>query len=245
MKAKTMLILLSLVSLYAKGQGTSLFEHRLYDLYVDGKILEWDKIINEMKAAYVQEKHPDLLYSLCFAQYGYIGHCISKEMEEEAKRCLKEAIKNGKELEEIYKGRHDILALQGAFLGYQIILSKFSALYLAPKTFKLINTAAASSDTYFNCSLETGNMRFFTPGFLGGSKEDAISYYKNAVAIIEKSAEKDAHSWIYINTLLILANAYYETGAKDLACMQYERILSYEPKAGWIRKEMLEKCKEQ
>jgi tetratricopeptide (TPR) repeat protein len=243
MKTKTITILLGLISSFAIGQGSADFEQSLYNSYVNGNIMDWKEIIVDMSAGYRKEKQAELLYSLCFAQYGYIGYCISEDLEKEAKECLKDAMNNVKILDELFQGRHDVLALHGAFLGYKIILSKFSALYLGPKALKLINTASVSSDKYFNCSLEFGNMRFFTPKFLGGSKEEAISYYKKAVGIIENSSEKEEHNWIYINTVLILANAYYETDSKDLACQLYKQILNYEPRASMVRKEMNEKCK--
>ena len=218
------------------------YEQQLYNAYVEGRILDWKPILAGMQAKYKKEKQPELLYALCFAQYGYIGHCISKDLDDEAKDCLKKAEKNAEELERIYRGRHDILALQGAFTGFRIMLSKFSAMYLAPRAFKLVKTASASSDKFFNCSLETGNIRYFTPKFLGGSKEEAIEYYENAVKLLEKNALKGKPSWIYINTLLLLSNAYYDTGAKDQACKTYQRILAYEPGIQWIRDEMNKKC---
>ncbi|MFC2115578.1 hypothetical protein ACFLTU_03845 [Bacteroidota bacterium] len=242
MKTKTITALLCLISSFAIGQGSADFELRLYNSYVDGNMMDWKEIIRDMSASYHKEKQTELLYSLCFAQYGYIGYCIGEDLEKEAEEFLKDAMKNVKLLDKLFQSRHDVLALQGALLGYKIMLSKFSALYLGPKAFKLINTASVSSDKYFNCSLEYGNMRFFTPKFLGGSKEEAISYYKKAVGIIENGTEKEEHNWIYINTVLILANAYYETDSRDLACQLYKQILNYEPRASAIRNEMNEKC---
>ncbi len=241
---KTITVLIFLCAAYANGQTTAEFEDRLYNTYVEGKVTLWKDIIQEMQAEYKVNKEKDLLYSLCFAQYGYIGYCISKDMEKEAKASLKAAMKNTKELEELYHSRHDVMALQGSLIGLKIMLSKFSALYLGPKAFKLINTASASSHKYYNCSLEIGNMRYFTPKFLGGSKEEAISYYENAVELIEKSIKKGEQNWIYINTVLFLANAYYDTGSKDLACESYVKILQYEHRAIWIRDEMQEKCRD-
>ena len=52
------------------------------------------------------------------------------------------------------------------------------------------------------------NMKFYTPKFLGGSKEEAISYYEKAVEILETSHLKTDHTWIYINTVIMLAKAY-------------------------------------
>lgn len=243
MKIKLFILLLFAISSKVIGQELVDYEQDLYSSYVEGKMKDWKGIIADMKVTYKKEKDRELLYSLSFAQYGYIGYCIDKGMDKEAKESLKDARKNAKELEVLYDGRHDVLALQGAFLGFKIMLSKFSAMYLAPQTFKLINTASASSDKYFNCSMEIGNMRYFTPKFLGGSKEEAIEYYINAVHIIESSLKKEEHNWMYINVLLLLANAYYDTDSKELACQTYERILEYEPRVSKVRDEMNKRCK--
>ena len=88
-----------------------------------------------------------------------------------------------------------------------------------------------------------GNMLFYTPKIIGGSRKEAISYYEKAVELIEKSTLKENRNWIYINTLLTLANAYYETGDKDLACDIYARLMEYEPRAIWIRDNLYVKCK--
>lgn len=242
MKTRMITLALLFLAFIATAQNTADFEQRLYHSYVDDRIMDWKDIIPEMKSQYQKTKDKELLYSLCFAQYGYIGFCIGEDKTREAKRCLKDARANSKLLEKVYHGRHDILALQGALLGYQIILSKFSSLYLGPKAFKLINTASESSDKYFNCSLEYGNIRYFTPTFLGGSKKEAIAYYKNAVDILENSPKLEEQNWIYINTLLLLTNAYYETGSRNMACKYYKQILEYEPRANWIRDEMDTKC---
>jgi hypothetical protein len=238
-----LILLLSLPLLPSAGQDARHFEQKLYDTYVDGNIKEWKGIIIAMKTAYRQNEEAELLYSICFAQYGYIGWCISKEMENEAKSNLKDAQRNTDELHDLYRGRHDILALQGALLGYRIALSKFNALYLGPKSYRLINEAVESRDTYFNCSLEMANMLFYTPGILGGSKTEAIDYYEKAVAIIENSDFKRDRNWIYIHTVLFLANAYRETGSEDLACGLYAGLLEYEPGANWIRDDLYMDCR--
>ena len=245
MKSKVILIIfiIFLAAYHAIGQGTYDFERRLYNSYVNGKITEWKYVILDMTAKYKQEKETELLYSLCFAQYGYIGYCISNGLKKEAEEFLKDVVKNTKELDDLYDGRHDVLALQGAILGYRMVLSKFRAIYLGPKASKLIITASESSNTYFNCSLEMGNMLFYTPKILGGSKKEAIRYYQKAVEIIEQSTQKEDRNWIYINTVLFLANAYYETGSRDLACDLYAGLLDYEPRATWIRDDLYMRCR--
>lgn len=61
---------------------------------------------------------------------------------------------------------------------------------------QIIKTAYESADTCFNCNTEMGNMKFYIPKFLGGSKTEAVIYYEKAVAILESSKLKTDHNWI-------------------------------------------------
>ena len=87
-------------------------------------------------------------------------------------------------------------------------------------------------------------MKFYTPKFLGGSKTEAIKYYEKAVEILENSTLKNERNWMYINSVLLLANAYTETGQVEKACHLYKQMLDYEPEADWIRKDLYSKCQE-
>ncbi len=243
MKKITLLILLSVLFSFSQAQDRNTYKQRLYISYIGEQMHQWKGIISEMNQEYERSSNPALLYDLCFAYYGYIGYLLSKEEEKAAKEALKNAMRKSDILEETLHGRADVLALQGAFLGYRIVLSKFSSMFLGPKALKYINTANESSNTCFNCNVEMGNMRFYTPKFLGGSKTEAIQYYEKGVALLENSKLKTERDWIYMNTVLLLANAYVDTGQQERACKLYEQLLEYEPKADWIRKDLYIKCK--
>ena len=227
-----------------QGQWGSAYNQELYDPYVKGELNEWDGVIRKMTLEYEQTQDPVLLYDLCFAYYGYIGYLINEEVIEEkkTKKILKQAVTLTKELETTLDGRHDVMALQAALIGYRIILSKFSSLYLGPKAFKYVKKASESADTCFNCNTELANMKFYTPKFLGGSKEEAIEYYEKAVELLEDSHLKTDRTWIYINTVIMLANAYMDTDQPELACRLYEQLMEYEPEAEWIREDLYIKC---
>jgi tetratricopeptide (TPR) repeat protein len=241
---KTTLTLICLVALCsANGQDPVNYNKQLYDTYVKGEIGQWKEIISEMSRDYEITDSQNLLYDLCFAYYGYIGYLISKEEDKAAKEVLEDAVKKTKKLEKELDSRPDVLALQGALLGYRIVLSKFSSMFLGPKALKYIKTAYESASTCFNCNVEMGNMKFYTPKFLGGSKTEAIPYYKKAVDLLETSTLKSDRNWIYMNTVLLLANAYKETGQQENACQLYKHLLEYEPAAEWIRKDLYSKCR--
>jgi len=240
-------ILLALLLILAipgvRGQETNDYRQRLYQSYVKDEMHLWEGIIDEMDREYDLTKETSLLYDLCFTWYGYIGYLISEEQDKAAKAGVKEAGKRTEKLEEILNSRHDVMALQGALLGYRIVLSKFSSIYLGPRAMKYIEKAYESADTCFNCNVEMGNRLFYIPKVFGGSKPESIPYYEKAVEILETSTLKTERSWIYMNTVLMLANVYKETGHMDRACLLYEQLLEYEPGADWIRERLYSKCK--
>jgi len=243
MKRALLIFLLFTLALFASGQVHGDYNKRLYQSYVQDQMHLWKGIISEMTLEYQTSHDKALLYDLCFAYYGYIGYLISQENEKAAKNELEDAIKKTEELDKALNGRHDVLALQGALLGYRLILNKFTTMYLGPRAKKYIYTAYESSDNCFNCNIEMGNMKFYTPKFLGGSKTEAVQYYEKAVKILETSLLKADHNWIYMNTVLLLANAYKETGRQEPACSLYSQLLEYEPAADWIRNDLYSKCR--
>ena len=226
-----------------RAQKSQNYTRQLYETYVNDQMQEWERIIENMEKAYEDTGDQPLLYELCFTYYGYIGYLISLEEDKAAKNMLSSAMKRANELEEAMVDKPEVLALQGALIGYRIILSKFSSMFLGPKALRYIKTAYDTGENCFNCQTEMGNMKFYTPKFLGGSKTEALPFYEEAVRIIENSRLKTDRDWIYMNTVLLLANAYKETGQADKACELYEELLAYEPKAQWIREDLYSKCK--
>jgi len=245
MKKILIILLLSVLVTYAHAQWGSAYNQELYLSYVKGEMDDWEGILQRMSSEYEQSGDPVLLYDMSFAYYGYIGYLLSmEEKEKEIKKFLNQAMDYTKELEEELDGRHDVLALRAAMIGYRIVLSKFTSLFMGPKASKYINTAYESAETCFNCNTEMANMKFYTPKFLGGSKEEAIEYYEKAVEILENSPLKTDRTWIYMNTVVMLANAYNDTDQPERACSLYEQLLEYEPGADWIREDLYSKCEQ-
>ena len=244
MKRIKILIFLVLIFPAAFAEDPGYYQRKLYDAYIRDQMQEWEQIIADMEHEYNETKKQDLLHELCFAYYGYIGYLLSLEEDKAAKDALNAATKKTELLMELQGDLPDVLALYGAMLGYRIVLSKFTSMFLGPKALKYIKTAYDSGENCFNCQTEMGNMKFYTPKFLGGSKTEAVPYYEEAVTILESSRLKTDRDWIYMNSVLLLANAYKETGQMDRACELYEAMLEYEPRAAWIRKDLYSKCKQ-
>lgn len=235
----TILVIGILLPMAAQAGKTPDYQAQLYTAYVKEEMSLWKDIIGQMDREYMQSKNGVLLYDLCFAYYGYIGYLINIKDNDAAKREVNKALERTKTLLLVSNDRDDILALHGALLGYQIVLSKFKSPLLGPLAMREIKQAQNSAHIYFNCNVEMGNMLFFSPRYLGGSKKKALAYYEKAVQILEEGTLKQDRHWIYMNTVLLLANAYMETGRKEKASLIYKQLLEYEPRATWIRSDLL------
>ena len=244
MKRVAIILLLFAVIPFVGGQDSDDYNQKLYQSYVENEMYLWKGIIVEMDQEYEMTRDIALLYDLCFAWYGYIGFLINEEDNKAAKEELRDAEQRAEELGEVLNNRHDVMALRGALTGYRIVLSKFTSLYLGPRALKYINTAYKSTDTCFNCNVEMGSRLFYTPRILGGSKREAVQHYEKAVELLETSPLKTEHNWIYMNTVLMLANAYKETDHMKLACKLYKQLLEYEPEADWVRNKLYSKCQQ-
>ena len=238
----SLIMFLLVLPVPAQYSGAEFHREKLYTYYVREEMDSWKGIIDEMEMKYHRSSNRDLLYELCFTYYGYIGFLIQQERDREAKILLDEALERSRILEKVFEGRGDILALRGALLGYKLVLSKFTAPLVGPKALKYIKRSQDYGSLYFNCNMEMGNMLYFSPRYLGGNKEKAIQYYEEAVSMLEKGPLKRDRHWLFLNTVLLLANAYVETGQKTKACRLYRQMLEYEPEATWINKDLTRHC---
>jgi hypothetical protein len=92
-----------------------------------------------------------------------------------------------------------------------------------------------------------GNVKFHSPSLMGGSKTEAIGYYLNARAMMEKKGSEIQGDWNYLSLLVTIAQAYESIDDNKKAKLMYEEILKFEPGFTWVRDDLyphlLEKIK--
>jgi len=226
----------------SEGQSIADFRTRVYNSYVEGRMNDWKTVLNEMEQVYERTGSDEMLYELLMAQYGYIGFCLKEEKKKEASILLGKARANLEILRLENPGNAEFLALEGAFLGYEMGLHKLKAMVLGPKAKDKIDEAVDRNPGLVRTLLEKANQLYFSPKIVGGDIDQAIEYYKKAISKIESQPMYLKQNWVYVNSLLVLAQAYEKKGNSAYACAIYEKIMEYDPDIKWVRNDLYAGC---
>lgn len=223
--------------------GHDRFRDLIYEAYVLNRMPVWESTLQAMEASYGRQPHPELLYDILLAQYGLIGYLLGTGERDRGARLLSKANDRLEELSAIPGYETTALVFESSFTAYRIALRPIRAVQLGPRVYRLLDHAADQNGDYPRVWIEKGNSAFFTPAIFGGNKENAIDYYQQAIAIFEEHTPRN-HRWLYLSTLVSLANAYQHTGNTGLAVQTLEKALEYEPRFTWVKEEMLPRMRE-
>jgi hypothetical protein len=212
------------------------FRSDIYYAYINNKMELWKDVIDNMEA--VKGKSNNMILELVNYQYGYIGYCMGFNKKEEAKIYLDLAIKN---IEYLEKEKYDpsiINAYKSALYGFRISLNKVFVPVLGLKIIESARSAVELDDKNYFGYIQLGNIEFYMPSALGGSKKEALEYFLKAKELIEKKPEDTGENWNYLNLLIIIGQSYYYLDEYNSAKMIYEGILDLEPGFIYVRNEL-------
>lgn len=208
----------------------------IYNAYIGNKMDVWKTIIDKMETH--QSKSEEFLLELINYEYGYIGWCIGNNEKKQAGTYLKLAEINLESLEKTSLYPSYINAYKSAFLGYAIGLNKLKAPFLGPKSISAAKQSMKeNADNPFGF-IQYANAQFYMPPVFGGSKSEALEYYKRAQTIMEKDRENLKNDWNYLSLLTNMAQAYTEIIKYDKAEQYYKHILEIEPNFNWVKNEL-------
>jgi len=239
-----LLAILVFFSLIIEAQDIYTYRSSIYDSYARGEMNGWRAAIEEMEKEYERSGSDELLHELLLSQYGFIGYCLKEDMKKEASYHLARARENLETLKDNNPGSAELMALEGAFLGYEMGIHKLKAMVLGPKAKQKIDGAVEKDPNTVRTLLEKANQLNFSPKIVGGDTEEAIEYYIKAVRLIETDAENLAKNWIYVNTVVVLANAYEQLGYNSRACALYEKLIDYDSNIEWVKNDLYKGCKD-
>lgn len=214
------------------------FQNAIYEAYVQGRMSLWTATLRSMESDYARNPDPALLYDILLAQYGLIGYYLGTDEPERGEAILERAEKNLEALARIPKYEVSSLVFDGAFLAFRISLRPIRSVQLGPRSYRRIEQALELDENDSRVWIEKGNAAFFTPPIFGGSKSEAILHYNQAIRLLEKDMPNN-HRWLYLSTLVSLANAYEKTGDLKSAIEVLEKALAFEPRFKWVKDEML------
>lgn len=218
--------------------GNTAFQNMLYRAYVTDRMSLWESTLETMEFEYTQNPRSSLLYDILLAQYGLAGYYLGTDRKDDGKVLLEKKEKYLEILEEVAGYEVPSKLFRASLYAYRITLNPLRSVILGRPSGRLIDEAIDMDDSYPRGYLEKGHMLFYAPALFGGSKERSILYYRQAVDLFEKDMQNN-HRWLYLSTLVSLANAYKETGRHDEAITTLEKALEFEPEFRWVRDELL------
>lgn len=229
-------IIVALLFTFSFYMLSAQYKHDIYNAYINSNMDAWKMLIDEVERK--QDKSDSLLLELINYQYGYIGFCLGNNDKKQVKTYLKLAESNLEKLEESSLNPSYTKAYKSAFYGFSIGLNKLKAPFAGPKS---VNAAKASIDLNPSNPLgyiQYGNAQFYMPPMFGGSKAEAIKYYKKAQTIMEEDSVMIKCDWNYLNLLVNIAESYTEMKEYDKADAYYQLILEVEPNFLWVKNEL-------
>ncbi len=224
-------ILFSLVTCISLAQNNV----RIYKAFISGNMADWKKEIDSI--AQKQLNNDDKL-ELVNSQIGYVGWCVGNKKYEEAKQYIQLAESHLKELNDAKFKPSYVQSYKGAISGLKIGINPFSAIFLGPGIVSKAKKAVELDKENPNAYILLGNSKYYMWAMLGGSKTEALKYYKQAEQIIEKDTLNITKNWKYLSLLTMIAHTYEEMENYPKANKYYQKVLRLEPNYQWIKDEI-------
>ena len=235
---KTLISILVLASMMIRVYPQDSFSQELYRLYISNRMIEWEGTLQKMERQAGMSGDRDLMFDLLLAEYGFIGYCISHDRMEKAKNWVEDADALADKLIALNPSWASVYAIKAAIYGFRISLQPARAIFYGPKNQRNIDKAIALNPEEPMGWFVYGNSEFFRPAAFGGSKTKGIEYYRKAIGLLEKNPSDISGNWLYINMLMMLADAWERTDQPDLARETYRKILRVEPRFDALREKV-------
>jgi tetratricopeptide (TPR) repeat protein len=218
------------------------YQNAIYEAYILNEMPRWERTLQEMEIRYRTHAGHALLADILLAQYGLTGYYLGVEQKDKAGHQIDKAMERLQELDNAGGHQALVYALSSAFTAFRIGLRPIRAMQLGPRSYRLLEQALEADPSHPQVWIEKGNSAFFTPSMFGGNKKEAIEHYKKAISLLEREMPNN-YRWLYLSTLVSLANAYEITGQANKAIQTLEKALAFEPRFRWVKEEMLPKLR--
>lgn len=243
------LLLISLLFIFSSLQGQNkefkVYQDLIYESFISNQVSIWEGTLGIMEASYKENPGPDKLYDIVLAQYGIVGYYLGFDNDKRGRFHIEKSKPYLEELLKTVGYEAQAYAFQSAFYGYEIALSPLKGAMLGPRSNRAADKAVEFDSDYVRVWIEKGNISFYTPSILGGSKSEAVKYYSKAIDIFEKNGIANNHRWLYLNTLISLAKSYEYIDDVDSALKIMDKVLEYEPDFKWAKEDYLPGLKSQ
>jgi tetratricopeptide (TPR) repeat protein len=201
-------VLLSGFSASAQKKDLAYYQCAFFESYKKGDMSPWPGLIAEMEKA----KPADLQWQseMLKAMYGYVGYLLGQKKKDLARPYIEKADAYLEKLLKENPRNARLHSLSGAFYGYKISLAVYKAPFLGPKSLSHIEKSIELDPKEPMGYIEKGNSLMYRPAAFGGDKEEGLSLFRKALALMDARPNEKC-DWQKLLLRTFIVKALYET----------------------------------
>ena len=238
------LIWLSAVSLTNAQPVQALIEEGnrlLYKADVDFDLTSYMKARGMFERALASDKEDySANYILAYTDYKLAVYYMQKKEKLQFQNYVDSATEILKTLVNNNDSDAESISLLGTVYGIQVAMDPNLGPSKGSQNVALTSEALEISPDNPRVLLQKGISKFNTPEFFGGSKDEALNYFKKSILIFENTNKSDSKiNWGYLDALAWLGRTYTNMGDYEAAISAYEKALQIEPEFSWVKNSLL------
>ena len=226
-------VLLSGFSAFAQRKDLAYYQCAFFESYKSGTMAPWPALIAEMEKSGSQ----DIAWQteIVKAMYGLVGYQIGLGEKDVARKYVDKADRLLDKLLEKNPGNARLHALSGAFYGFKISLTAYKAPFLGPKSLSHIEKAISLEPYNPAGYIEKGNSLMYRPAAFGGNKEEGLTLFRKALALMEaRTGEKCNWQKLLLRTFIL--KGLYETKREEEAHALIKQMEKEYGSMEWIKR---------
>lgn len=208
----------------------------IYKAYVTGQMNVWKRTMDSLEN--IPRKTTEEEAALVNYRYGYIAWCIGKKDAAQAEKQKDKAKRQVNALEKKGYNPAQLSAYRAAFIGFEIGLAPYKAPFLGSKSLTFAQQAVRLDSLNVLGIVQLGNIAYYTPALLGGSKKEALKHYLSALKIMESPDYDRKYNWNYLNILVTIIQAYIDQNQYEAARKYCIKALKVEPGFDWVKNKL-------
>ena len=208
-------------------QAQSLTEMQYAAYLKVGKAL-WERSIDQAHSLHGSES-----FEAAMASYGLLNNTMATRDEDTFDDNVDEVVDQLKIIIEMQPQWGEPQAVLSTVYGLKMAYSPMKGIIYGSKSGSLIESAMELQPESPLVQKLYGSYKFYTPGMFGGDTPDAIKALSKAAELFEQSKQTD--TWLYLDTLVHLAQAYHKNEQKDQAITVLQKALAHEQDFDWAK----------
>jgi len=213
----------------------------LYKADVEFDLTSYIKARGMFERAIASDKEDYLAnYFLAYTDYKIAVYYMQKKEKQQFQNYIDSATEILKSLINNNESDAEVISLLGTAYGIQVAMNPSLGPSKGAQNVALTSEAMEISPDNPRVLLQKGISKFNTPEFFGGSKDEALNYFKKSISIFE-STEKSVSkiNWGYLDALTWLGRTYSKLNDYEQAISTYKKVLQIEPEFSWVKNSLL------